>query len=255
MKACLVKMWTKVQPAIVQSIHVRVKRNHCTTHPDQRKLEHKDKCYYCICPELVYSTAREEEGMQLLVRSKLLTNCPELGRKLVRSKLGIRWSPPSCSSPAPPASLLGLDKQTTTERNYGPMAASNDHLFPKIFGELNKKGAPAKGLIIGSLLTSVIMLMNLSEGLVDQFTLIAEIVVFSALIPYLFVAASYILVLIERKIHINSWVKTLALGMLGIAYSLWALYGIGEQSVFYGFLLLLTGIPFYALMQWNKREK
>jgi APA family basic amino acid/polyamine antiporter len=136
-----------------------------------------------------------------------------------------------------------------------PMAASNDHLFPKIFGELNKKGAPAKGLIIGSLLTSVIMLMNLSEGLVDQFTLIAEIVVFSALIPYLFVAASYILVLIERKIYINSWVKTLVLGMLGIAYSLWALYGIGEQSVFYGFLLLLTGIPFYALMQWNKREK
>ena len=97
--------------------------------------------------------------------------------------------------------------------------------------------------------------MNLSDGLVKQFEFIAGIVVFSNLIPYLFVAAAYILVLIERKIHINSWVKTLVLGMLGIAYSLWALYGIGEQSVFYGFLLLLTGIPFYALMQWNKREK
>jgi len=135
-----------------------------------------------------------------------------------------------------------------------PMAASNDHLFPKIFGKLNKKGAPAMGLIIGSSLTTVIMLMNLSDGLVDQFTFIAEIVVFSALIPYLFVAASYILVLIERKIHINSWVKSIVLGMLGIAYSLWAIYGIGEQSVFYGFLLLLLGIPFYVVMKWNKRN-
>ena len=133
-----------------------------------------------------------------------------------------------------------------------PMAASNDNLFPKIFGRLNKKGAPAMGLIIGSSLTTVIMLMNLSDGLVDQFTFIAEIVVFSALIPYLFVAAAYILVLIERKIYINSWIKTVVLGMLGIAYSLWAIYGTGEQSVFYGFLLLLIGIPFYVIMKWNQ---
>lgn len=136
-----------------------------------------------------------------------------------------------------------------------PMAASQDKLFPKIFGKENKNGAPAMGLILGSLLTTVVMLMNLSDGLVDQFKFIAEIVVFSNLIPYLFVAAAYILVVVEKKIKVNSWVKTMALGMLGIAYSLWAIYGAGEQSVFYGFLLLLLGIPVYVIMQWNKREK
>ena len=134
------------------------------------------------------------------------------------------------------------------------MAASQDKLFPKIFGKQNKNGTPAMGLIIGGILTSFIMLMNLSDGLVEQFNFIAGIVVFSNLIPYLFVAAAYILVLIERKIHVNSWVKTIVLGMLGIAYSLWAIYGSGNDTVFYGFLLLLCGVPMYAIMKWNQRK-
>jgi APA family basic amino acid/polyamine antiporter len=136
-----------------------------------------------------------------------------------------------------------------------PMAASNDKLFPKIFGKKNKNDAPANGLIIGGLLTSVIMLMNLSDGLVEQFNFIAGIVVFSNLIPYLFVAAAYILVLIEKKKYVNSWVKTMILGLLGIAYSLWAIYGSGNDTVFYGFLLLLCGVPMFAIMKWNRRNE
>lgn len=135
-----------------------------------------------------------------------------------------------------------------------PMAASQDNLFPKIFKKLNKKGSPAMGIVIGSLLTSAILLMNLSDGLVEQFDFIANIVVFSNLIPYLFVAAAYILVIIEKKNHINSWFKTITLGMLGIAYSLWAIYGSGNNTVFYGFLLLMCGVPMYAIMKWNQRK-
>jgi APA family basic amino acid/polyamine antiporter len=136
-----------------------------------------------------------------------------------------------------------------------PLAAAKDDLFPKIFKKENNKGAPAMGLVIGSLLTTVMMLMGYSKGLVEQFKFIAEISVFVVLIPYLFVAAAYVLVLIEKQLHANSWVRTLVLGFLGIAYSIWAIYGTGSITVFYGFLLLILGIPFYVLMQWNKRKK
>ena len=61
--------------------------------------------------------------------------------------------------------------------------------------------------------------------------------------------------IIERKILIISWVKTIVLGMLGIAYSLWAIYGSGNDTVFYGFLLLLCGVPMYAIMKWNRRKE
>lgn len=135
-----------------------------------------------------------------------------------------------------------------------PMATANDNLFPKIFKKENKKGAPAVSLVIGSILSSLVMLMSFTEGLVDQFQIIVEIVVFVALVPYLFTAAAYILVIIDKKLHANSWVKTFVLGGLGMAYSIWAIYGTGQETVFYGFLLLMSGIPFYLLMQWNKQK-
>jgi len=136
-----------------------------------------------------------------------------------------------------------------------PMAAAKDKMFPRIFKKENKNGAPILGLIIGSLLSSGVMLMNFSEGLVDQFTFIVNLTVLTCLVPYLFVSAAYIIILIERKIHLNSMLKTFVLGLLGFLYSVWAIYGSGPDVVFYGFLLLLLGIPFYALMQWNKTKK
>jgi APA family basic amino acid/polyamine antiporter len=135
-----------------------------------------------------------------------------------------------------------------------PMAAAKDKMFPRIFKKENKNGAPILGLIIGSLLSSVVMLMNFTEGLVEQFTFMVNLTVLTCLVPYLFVSAAYIIILIERKIHLNSVLKTFVLGLLGFAYSVWAIYGSGADVVFYGFLLLLLGIPFYALMQWNKKR-
>jgi APA family basic amino acid/polyamine antiporter len=136
-----------------------------------------------------------------------------------------------------------------------PMATAQDDMFPKVFKRENKKGAPIFGLIIGSVLTSILLILNFAEGLVDQFTFIVNLTVLTALIPYLFVAASYVIILINKKIHIHSFIKTFALGSLGFAYSLWAIYGSGSETVFYGLILLLLGTPFYVLMQWNKNKK
>ena len=134
------------------------------------------------------------------------------------------------------------------------MAAAKDNMFPKMFKKENKKGVPYIGLIIGSVLSSIILLMNVSDGLVDQFTFVVNLTVLACLVPYLFVSASYIIVLIEKKLHINNFLKTFVLGSLGFAYSLWAIYGSEADTVFYGFLLLLLGIPFYVMMKWNQRK-
>lgn len=135
-----------------------------------------------------------------------------------------------------------------------PMAIAKDKMFPRVFKMENKNGAPVFGIIIGSILTSVILLLNISDGLVDQFTFIVNLTVLACLVPYLFVSASYIIVVIEKKIHVNNFLKTFVLGSLGFSYSLWAIYGSGSETVFYGFLLLLIGIPFYVMMKWNKKD-
>jgi len=110
------------------------------------------------------------------------------------------------------------------------------------------------GLIIGSVLSSIIMLMNFSEGLVDQFEFIALLTTLTCLIPYLFVAVAYILITINKGVFKNDKIKITILSILGFVYSFWAIYGSGSDTVFYGFLLLLMGIPFYVLMKYNQSK-
>ena len=135
------------------------------------------------------------------------------------------------------------------------MATAKDDLFPDYFKRENKKGAPVNGFIVGGVLSSIVMLMNYSEGLVDQFEFIVQLTVISSLLPYLFTAASYALIIIEKRLHTKSWVKTFVLSALGFTYSLWAIYGSGSETVYYGFLLLLIGIPVYIYMKWFKNKE
>ena len=135
------------------------------------------------------------------------------------------------------------------------MATAKDDLFPDFFKKENKNGAPVNGFIVGGVLSSIVMLMNYTEGLVEQFEFIVQLTVLVILMPYLFTAASYALIIIEKKLHTKSWIKTFILSTLGFSYSLWAIYGSGYETVFYGFLLMLIGIPVYIYMKWIKNKE
>ncbi|NND15170.1 MAG: amino acid permease [Eudoraea sp.] len=136
-----------------------------------------------------------------------------------------------------------------------PMATAKDHMFPRIFKRQNKNEAPYLGIIIGSVLSSIVMLMNFSEALVDQFEFIALLTTLTALIPYLFVAAAYIPITINKGVFRNRRFNIVLLSVLGFTYSFWAIYGSGSETVFYGLLLLLAGVPFYILMKWNQSKE
>ncbi len=131
------------------------------------------------------------------------------------------------------------------------MSIAKDNLFPNLFKKENKNGVPVIGLVVGSILTSIVMLMNYAEGLVDQFKFLILLTALCVLIPYLFSSAAYIIIKTQRKDQTTKWIPILALGGLAFAYSFWAVYGAGEKAVFWGFLLLLAGIPLYV---WMKRK-
>jgi APA family basic amino acid/polyamine antiporter len=129
------------------------------------------------------------------------------------------------------------------------MATAKDALFPKVFKRENKNGVPILGMVLGSILTSIVMLMNYTDGLVDQFKFLILLTALCVLIPYLFSAASYVLIRIRQKSSTTNWISTLGLGGLAFAYSLWAIFGAGEEAVFWGFILLMAGIPLYVYMK------
>jgi APA family basic amino acid/polyamine antiporter len=133
--------------------------------------------------------------------------------------------------------------------SYMPMTMANDRLFPKVFAKKNKKEFPYLSLLLGSILTSIVMTMNYTDGLVDRFEFLILLTTLSTLIPYFFVSVSYILFHVEKRLFkINSF-RSVILGLFGSLYSLWAIFGSGIDSIVYGTILLILGIPIYLILK------
>lgn len=130
-------------------------------------------------------------------------------------------------------------------------ATAIDDMFPRIFKKENKKGAPVWGLIIGSILSSMIMLMNYTEGLVEQFKFMILLSMLCCLVPYIFSTAAYVSISLQRNSGKGSKASVFILGSLAFFYAIWAVYGAGEEAVFWGFILLLLGTPFYVWIKWK----
>ncbi len=131
-----------------------------------------------------------------------------------------------------------------------PMAASMDKLFPEIFKKQNSKGVPAVGIVIGSVLISVLMMLNFTSGLNDMFTFMVLMTTITVLVPYLFSAASYGVILLQNKFWKKDHISQLIIAALAFLFSVWAVLGSGQESVYWGFIAILAGIPFYV---WMKR--
>ncbi|MDB5279899.1 MAG: amino acid permease [Ferruginibacter sp.] len=138
-----------------------------------------------------------------------------------------------------------------------PYAISKDKLFPAIFGKVNKKGVPIAGIVIGSVLVSILMIMNYTKGLAEQFKFLLLLTTITVLISYLFSTVAYVLIKLQRKLTPASghWPATILLASLTFLFSLWAIGGSGQEPVYWGFILILAGLPFYAMILWKKGKQ
>jgi len=137
-----------------------------------------------------------------------------------------------------------------------PFAMAEDDLMPPIFKKKSKRDFPLYGLLISSGIVTVIVIANFSRGLVELFTLLILIGTFLTLISYLFSSLSEVLILIRLKPE--HWklraAKAFVLSLPAFAFSLWAVYGSGQEIVFYGFLILMLGLPMYVYSKMRKNK-
>ncbi len=133
-----------------------------------------------------------------------------------------------------------------------PLAMAKDKIFPSLFGKENKKEVPALGIIISSLLLSGLMSMNFSKSLVEQFKFMILLSTLTVLIPYLFSAAATVLIVKKQNTAIPKERHTvLFIATMAFFYALWAVAGSGQDVVYWGFILLMLGVPIYILMKYK----
>ncbi len=132
-----------------------------------------------------------------------------------------------------------------------PLAAAKAGLFPKLFAKENKHHSPYAGIILSSILSSFLIMANFSENLVALFTFAILLSTTAILVAYLFCSAAAIRFQMQLKLQ---W-ASLAVMAFAFIFSLWAVAGAGEDAVYWGFLLVLSGIPIYTYLKIRNDQK
>jgi basic amino acid/polyamine antiporter, APA family len=138
------------------------------------------------------------------------------------------------------------------------LAAADDGLFPRPFARVHgKRKTPVIGLVVSSVLVSALVLYNWNASFGQRFTDIVLLATWMTLIAYAYAAASEV-VLFFRERHMFSKVRLVrdtAVASLAFAYSVWAIWGSGEEWLAKGFMLLLFGIPVFVWMKWQQSRE
>ena len=127
-------------------------------------------------------------------------------------------------------------------------AAGEDGVFPKFFGKIHPKyDTPANAIIIGSVLVNILLVMNYQKSMVSSFTFITILATLSYLPVYLLTVAAEIMLSFKKgeKITFTGFIKKSFVPLIAFVYTLWTIYGSGAETVMWGFILMLAGIPFY----------
>lgn len=135
-----------------------------------------------------------------------------------------------------------------------PFAMAKDKLFPSFFGKQNKKGVPMNGVIVSSLIITLLMFMNNSKNLANQFKLLILLSTFFTLLPYLFTTVSYLIIRAKQSTTFkkSKTISAILLCIVAFSFSMWMLIGAGQEIVYWGFIMLMMGVPFYVYMIYKK---
>jgi basic amino acid/polyamine antiporter, APA family len=136
-----------------------------------------------------------------------------------------------------------------------PLAAAEDGLFPRRFARVHGgRGTPVFGLVVSSLLVTALLLLYLRSSLVNTFYNVILLATLTTLVPYAYSAAAELYLMFkERSLFSGSKLaRDVIISALAFAYSGWAIWGAGEKTIAWGFMLLLAGIPVYVWLKWRQ---
>ncbi|OYX14232.1 MAG: transporter [Rhizobiales bacterium 32-66-8] len=155
-------------------------------------------------------------------------------------------------------SSLGALNGWTLLMSQVPMAAARNGVLPQVFADLNRKGVPARGIVISVGLSSLLLTLQTSgtDALISVYDFVVELSTVAEMVPYVFCC------LVEGALYLSLG-KTMGyfnprtyipIAFIAFLFSMWTIYGSGPQAGMWGLLLLLAGLPVYVILH-HKRVK
>ena len=134
-----------------------------------------------------------------------------------------------------------------------PKNLAKNKLLSTIFSDTNSREVPYKGLIISTILVSILILINYSKDLSNIFTYLILTSTFCTLILYFFISLSEIFILYKKKKPLKKFKSSLITGIPAFIFTVWMIVGVGKESIISGIILLSLSIPIYIYQKKNAK--
>jgi basic amino acid/polyamine antiporter, APA family len=126
-----------------------------------------------------------------------------------------------------------------------PAGMADAGTLPKWFGRRNGAGAPTTSLLLGSVITSLLVMMAYTKVGVAAYNFAALLATATNLLIYLFCTLAVARFVREGRVPWSAGLMTSMTGAL--VFVLWAFYGSGWESLAWGAVLVAAGWPLFVV--------
>jgi basic amino acid/polyamine antiporter, APA family len=136
-------------------------------------------------------------------------------------------------------------------------AVAQDDLFPRPFSWADRNGTAWFGIVVGTVLPSVLMLWayTTKTGL-TVFTYLVDLTVVTVAIPYFMSALAQLTFLVSRRRRVQGWqlARDFSVAGASVLFSMWVTFASGYQAVYQALVVLLTGVILYAFLNARRQR-
>jgi putrescine:ornithine antiporter len=127
-------------------------------------------------------------------------------------------------------------------------AAADERMFPAFFAKVNSMGAPITGMVIMGVVQSLMALSTISPDLSKQFSALVNLAVVTNVIPYIIALSALTVIMQAAKVPQGPYRLNLAVALVAMLYSIYALWASGLQAVMGGMLVMGVGWVIWSFM-------
>ena len=117
-------------------------------------------------------------------------------------------------------------------------SAAEEKMFPAFFTKVNSMGAPITGMIVLGVVQTLLALSTISPTLSEQFSALVNLAVVTNVIPYIVALSALMVMMKGAKVAEGVYKRNVAIAVVAMLYSVFALYASGKDAVLGGMLVL-----------------
>jgi putrescine:ornithine antiporter len=126
--------------------------------------------------------------------------------------------------------------------------AADTNMFPAIFARANAAGAPIAGMVIMGIVQSLMALSTMSPNLSEQFAALVNLAVVTNVVPYIVALSALTVIMKNAGVAGRTYNRNLAIAVVAIVYSVYALWRSGMEAVMGGMLVMGLGWLIWTFM-------